>query len=148
MSEAWDRLITEMIRYMIREFLAHPAEMQTFRRVARRITADSDVLHAIAEQRPDLFLVTPDDRFVKLFPEAVERIVDVGVERTIAEVNVAHPKTVSTRDHHPCDHFGAESEILTDLLNCSLPDSLTRNCCWKEICRVRSANRRVIDEET
>ncbi len=119
MSEAWDRLITEMVRCMIREFLAHPAELLTFRHLARRVTSDPDVLHAIAEQRPDLFLVTPDDRFVKLFSEAVERIIDVGVERTIAEVNVAHPKTVPTRDHRPCDHFGAESDILTDLLNCS-----------------------------
>lgn len=149
MSEAWDRLITEMIRYMIREFLAHPAELLTFRHLARRVASDPDVLHAIAEQRPDLFLVSQDDRFVKLFPEAVERIVDIDVDRTIDEVNVAPPKTVSARDHHPCDHFGAEGEILTDLLHCSFhPDTLIRNCCWREICRVRSANPGVIDAET
>jgi hypothetical protein len=64
---------------LIREFLAHPAELLTFRHLARRVASDPDVLHAIAEQRPDLFLVTPDDRFAKLFPEAVEKIVDVGV---------------------------------------------------------------------
>ena len=106
-------------------------------------------MHATADQRPDLLLVTPDARFVKLFPEAVERIVDVGVERTIAEVKVARSKTVLTRDHRPCDHFEAESDILTDLLNCSFhPDALTRNCCWREICRVRSTNHGVIDGET
>ena len=67
MSEGWDRLATEMIRHMIREFLAQPAELLTFRRLARRIGSDPDILHAIAEQRPDLFLVTTNDRFIKLY---------------------------------------------------------------------------------
>ena len=80
MSEAWDLLITEMIRQMIREFLAHPAELLTFRKLSHRIASDADVLHAIAEQRPDLFIITDNDRFVKLFPEAVEKIVEVGVD--------------------------------------------------------------------
>jgi hypothetical protein len=84
MSEAWNRLTTEMLRHMIREFLAHPAELLTFRKLSYRIASDPDVLHAIAEQRPDLFIITDNDPFVKLFPEAVERIVDIGVDRTIA----------------------------------------------------------------
>lgn len=44
MSEGWDRLATEMIRHMIREFLAQPAEFLTFRRLALRIGSDPDVL--------------------------------------------------------------------------------------------------------
>jgi hypothetical protein len=149
MSEAWDLLITEMIRHMIREFLAHPAELLTFRKLSYRIASDADVLHAIAEQRPDLFIITDNDRFVKLFPKAVERIVDVGVDRAIAEVGVARSRPTSAHDHHPCDHFGSENEILTGLLHCSFhPDSLARNCCWREICRVRSASPNVIDAET
>jgi hypothetical protein len=49
MSEAWDRLTTEMIGCMIRQFLAHPAELLTFRRLARLVASDHDVLRAIAQ---------------------------------------------------------------------------------------------------
>jgi hypothetical protein len=105
MSDAWDRLITEMIRHMIREFLAHPAELLTFRKLSYRIASDADVLHAIAEQRPDLFIITENDRFVKLFPEAVERIIEVGMDRTIAEVGIARSRLASEHDYHPCDHL-------------------------------------------
>jgi hypothetical protein len=66
MSDAWDRLITEMIRSMIREFRAHPAEILTFSRLSRLVASDPDVLYAIAKLRPDLFMITADDRFVKL----------------------------------------------------------------------------------
>jgi len=62
MPGAWDRLITEMLRHMIREFMCHPAELLTFRQLAHRIESDSDVLHAIAEQRSELFLITRIDR--------------------------------------------------------------------------------------
>jgi hypothetical protein len=31
-NATWDKLITEMLRHMIREFLAHPAELFTFRK--------------------------------------------------------------------------------------------------------------------
>jgi hypothetical protein len=44
-----------MIRHMIREFLAHPAEVLTFRRLARLVASDPDVLYAIAKLRRDLF---------------------------------------------------------------------------------------------
>ena len=74
---------------MIREFLAHPAEILTFKRVARLVASDSDVLYAIAKLRPDLFMISANDRFVQLFPEAVERIVGTGVENAIAEVRAA-----------------------------------------------------------
>ena len=149
MSEAWDRLITEMIRQMIREFLTHPAELFTFRRLAHRITSDPDVLHAIAEQRPDLFVITADDRSLKLFSQAVERIVGEGVERTIADVRVLPSEQSSARGHRPCDHLVSEDEILSDLVHCSFnPDELTRNCCWREICRVRSANPGLVVAET
>jgi len=50
MSEAWDRLTTEMLRHMFREFLAHPAELLTFRKLSYRNASDPGVLHAIAEQ--------------------------------------------------------------------------------------------------
>lgn len=149
MSEAWERLITEILRHMIREFLAHPAELLTFRKLSYWIASDPDVLHAIAEQRPDLFIITADDRFVKLFPEAVERIVDVGVERTIAEVRAVRSEPDSKREHRPCGHFSSDDEILADLLRCSFhPETLTRNCCWSEIGRVRGVNARVVDMET
>lgn len=149
MSEGWDRLITEMVRQMIREFLSHPAELVTFRRLAHRIACDADVLHAIAEQRPDLFVVTKNDRSVKLFAEAVERIVEDGIERTIQDVKVPVLERSPARDYRLCIHFDSEDEILNDLRRCSFhSSSLTRSCCWREICRVRSANPQIVDHET
>jgi hypothetical protein len=149
MSEAWDRLITEMIRHMIREFLAHPAELLTFSRLSRLIASDPDVLYAIAKLRPDLFMITADDRFVKLFAEAVERIAHVGVESAIAEVRPAVFGHVEKGVHHPCGHFSSDQEILDNLTHSSFqPDSLTRNCCWRQICRVRGLNPQAIDQET
>jgi hypothetical protein len=59
-----------MLCHMIREFLAHPAELLTFKKLSYRIGSDPDVLHAIAEQRHDLCIITDNNRFVKLFPEA------------------------------------------------------------------------------
>ncbi len=46
----WDRLTTQMIREMIRQFLKCPREFLTFNQLAFRIPgADKDVLHAVAE---------------------------------------------------------------------------------------------------
>ncbi len=148
MSEAWDRLISEMIRHMIREFLAHPAELLTFRKLSRLVASDADVLHAIAEQRPDLFMITSNDRFVKLFPEAVVRIASTGVEKAIAEVAPVPSERDARRDHPACDHFSSDEEILADLKRASFrPESLTRSCCWSAICRVRALNPQAINEE-
>ena len=44
-----------------------------------------------------------------------ESQVECGRERTIAEVRIARSEPGSAPDHHPCDHFGSENEILTDL---------------------------------
>jgi hypothetical protein len=149
MSEAWDRLITEMIRHMIREFLAHPAELLTFRRLSRLVASDADVLHAIAEQRPDLFMITSNGRFVKLFPDAVERIATDGVEKVIAEVGPVPSERDARRDHRDCNHFSSDEEILADLRLASFrPESLTRSCCWAAVCRVRALNPQAITEET
>jgi hypothetical protein len=149
MSEAWDRFITETIRYMIREFLAHPAELLTFRRLSRLVASDQDVLHAIAEQRPDLFMITSNDRFVKLFPEAAERIASGGVEKAIAEVREIPSERDARHDHLACNHFSSDEEILADLQRVSFrSDLLTRGCCWRAICRVRAVNPQAIDEET
>jgi hypothetical protein len=45
---------------MIRQFLAHPAELLTFRRLSMLVARDHDVLHAIAQTRLDLFMITAD----------------------------------------------------------------------------------------
>jgi hypothetical protein len=149
MSDAWDRLITEMIRQMIREFISRPAELLTFGLLAHRTGSDRDVLHAIAEQRRDLFLITADDRFVKLFPEAVQRIIETGVERTIAEIRPSTSNAQFPREYSACEHFSSDAEIVRDLVQCSFsPESLTRSCCWKQICRVRADNYEAIDGET
>lgn len=59
MSEAWDWLVIEMLRPVIREYLAHPVELLTFRNLSRLVASDADVPHAVAEQRSDLFMITP-----------------------------------------------------------------------------------------
>jgi hypothetical protein len=85
MSEAWERYTTEMIRHMIREFLVRPAQFLTFNRLAHLIRADTgsvadpDILHNIAERRKDLFIITKNERGVKLFVEAVERNSSLGL---------------------------------------------------------------------
>ena len=134
---------------MIREFLAHSAELLTFRRLARLVASDHDVLHAIAHTRPDLFMITGDDRFVKLFPEAVERIVHVGVEHAIVEVRPPIVPDPSKHDPTLCSHLSSDEEILADLQRCSFhPDSLARNCCWRHICRVRGHNPGAVDQDS
>jgi len=145
----WDRLSTLMIRFMIRQFLAHPGEFLTFRKLSFLIPgSDSDVLHAIAEQRSDLFAITKDDRSLKLFPDAVQRIIRYGVERAVVEIGPSHSNTSSKQRRGRCGHF-SEEDILEDLLRCSIPpEALTRNCCWTEICRVRGLNQNLVDQES
>jgi hypothetical protein len=95
------------------------------------------------------FMITADERFVKLFPEAVERIVLLAVESTIAEVRPAPSERGTRRDHRPCSHFSSAEEILADLSRGSFrPESLTRHCCWIEISRVRGHNPKAIDADT
>ena len=145
----WERLSTLMIRQMIRQFVDHPGEFLTFQRLAWLISdADPDVLHAIAEHRPDLFVVTKNDRSLKLFPEAVERIVRMGVEQVLTEeVPVAYV-VPPQHDSGGCAHFSDE-EILVDLRRCSLPaEALTRNCCWTKICHVRGLNKQQFDQDS
>ena len=149
MPEGWERLITEMIRHMIRQFLAHPAEFLTFRRLSRLVASDPDVLHGIAEQRPDLFLITTNDRFVKLFPEAAERIASAGIENAITEPRTVPSGRDRRRDYPGRLHFSSDEEILADLQSASFgPESLTRGCCWRAICQVRALSPQAVDEET
>lgn len=155
MPEGWERLTTEILRHMLREFLTHPAEFLTFKKLAFLIRtntnflADADLLHIVAEQRRDLFIIAGNDRCLKLFTEAVERIVKDGLEHAIDEVGPINAKTHPKAEGHRCDHFSGDEEILADLTRCSFPPSaLTRNCCWREICRVRARNPKSIDKET
>ena len=76
------------------------------------------------------------------------KIVDVGLEQTIAEVGPVPAASQARRERRPCDHFASEEEILADLRRCSFrPETLTRNCCWSEINRVRCLNPGAIDAE-
>lgn len=124
----WDRLATQMIREMIQQFLRCPGEFLTFNQLVFRIPgADKDVLHVVAEQRPDLFLITKDDRSAKLFTEAVQKILWKGIETAVAEVGAPRMAPYSGRGRDRCGHLSDE-EILADLLRCSLPpEALMRN---------------------
>ena len=94
-------------------------------------------------------MITSNDRFVKLFPEAVERIADDGVEKAIAEVRAVPSGRDSRRNRPSCDHFSSDEEVLADVQRASFrPGSLTWRCCWKAICRVRALTPQAIDEET
>jgi hypothetical protein len=138
------RLITEMIR----QFFAHPAEFLTFNQLAHRIAGgDADVLHAIAEAKPDLFLITNNGSAAKLFAEAVREIL-----RGDADLTTLH--AITTPDDERvggtpfCEH-SSDEEILADLRRGSMPsEALVRNCCWRRICQVRGRNPGMIDAES
>jgi hypothetical protein len=65
MSEGWERLTTEMLRHMLREFPARPAEFLTFQKLAF-------LIRVIAEQRRDLFIIAGNDRCLKLLSSGGE----------------------------------------------------------------------------
>jgi hypothetical protein len=139
-----ERLVTDMIH----EFFAHPAEFLSFNKLAHRIAGgDADVLHAIAEAKPDLFLLTNNGRAAKLFPEAVREILKGN-----ADLTTLHPITTPEEERigagWRCEH-SSDEEILADLQHMSLPaEALTRRCCWTRICQVRGNNPGIIDAES
>jgi len=145
----WDRLATQMIREMIRQFLKEPGEFLTFGQLVFRIPgADKDVLHSLVESRSDLFLLASNDRAVKLYTDALQRILNQGVDTAIAEAGPPHGHREERRQDDRCSHYSAE-DFLADMVRGSLPpDALTRNCCWREICRVRAQNSHRVDPQT
>jgi len=145
----WDRLATRMIREMIRQFLRQPGEFLTFGQLAFRIPgADKEVLHLVADSRPDLFAVARNDKALKLHTNAVQKILRDGIDAASVQPQ-AIPQAAATREARiRCGHF-AQEELLSDLQRCSLPpEALTRNCCWSEICRIRTLSRPPIDSES
>lgn len=148
-DEAWKRLVPTMVRHMIRQFLAHPSEFLSFERLSRLMNGiPTDILHAVAEQRVDIFVIARNDRALKLYWAAVERIVHDGVERAAEEVGPV-PNSVRTGNSGGrCEHYSDE-EIIPDLLGCSLSsDMLTNSCCWRRICRLRALHQQAVDDET
>jgi len=145
----WDRLANQMIRELIRQFLRQPGEFLTFGQLTFRIPgSDKDVLHLVAENRPDLFLVTRDDRSIKLHIEAVRRILEEGMDAATTEPAPLHTPATVQEGRIRCGHF-AQEELVADLQRFSLPaEALTRNCCWSEICRLRAMARPPIDAES
>jgi hypothetical protein len=145
----WDRIISVMIRQMIRQFLAHPSEFLTFRRLSRLMNGiDADILCAVAKQRSDLFLVTQDDRYVKLFSESVERIIHDGIGRVMEEVGSVPYSAMSQHDrnHYQDDSYEG---IIPDLIGCSLSaEMLVSSSDWRQICRLRGLHRDKVDDET
>lgn len=148
-GDAWNRLLPMMVRQMIRQFLAHPSEFLNFERLSRLMGGiHTEILHAVAESRPDLFVIARNDRALKLFWEAVKRISDNGIEKAVEEAGSVPPDILRkehTRDR--CQHYSDE-EIVPDLLGCRLSsEMLTRSCCWREICRLRAIHREAVDDE-
>lgn len=144
----WDRLATQMIREMIRQFLREPGEFLTFGQLAFRIPADKEVLHLVADSRPDLFAVSRNDKALKLHTTAVQKILREGIDAAATQPQ-AIPQAATVREGRiRCGHF-AQEELLSDLQRCSLPpEALTRNCCWSEICRIRALSQPPIDSES
>lgn len=144
----WDRLVTQMIREMICQFLKQPGEFLTFGQLAFRIpNSDKDLLHSIVENRPDLFAVTRNERSVKLHTETVRRVLEEGIEAAAQEPPPTPQQVIGTAGRIRCGHF-SQDELLADLQRLSLPaEALTRNCCWTEICRLKSRCRLPIDYE-
>lgn len=145
----WDRLATQMIREMIRQFLREPGEFLTFGQLAFRIPgADKEVLHLVADSRPDLFAVARNDKALKLHTNAVQKILRDGIDTAAAQPQATPQATAAREGRIRCGHF-AQEELLSDLQRCSLPpEALTRNCCWSEICRIRALSHPPIDSES
>ena len=145
----WDRLAIQMTREMIRQFLREPGEFLTFGQLTFRIPgSDKELLHLVADSRPDLFAVARNDRALKLHTTAVQKILQDGIDAA-----TAHPEPISQNSTAPegrirCGHF-AQEELLIDLQRCSLaPEALTRSCCWSEICRIRTLCHPAIDGDS
>lgn len=145
----WDRLATQMLREMIGKFLTEPGEFLTFGQLAFRITgSDKDVLHLVAESRPDLFIVTRDDRSIKLHTQAVFRILRDGIDAVTVQPEPFQTAIPVREGGIRCGHFSQEA-LLADLHRCSLPpEALTRTCCWSEICPIRALSQPPIDEQS
>jgi hypothetical protein len=139
-----DRLITAMIR----QFFAHPGEFLSFDQLARRIPESvPELLHGIAEAKPELFLLTRRGDAAKLHTEAFEEIIE---ER--ADLTTLHPIRTPEEERIggslSCEHL-SEDEILADLAcGSALAESLLRRCCWKRICEVRGLNPGFVDAES
>src|SRR2546421_9028056 len=96
----WDRIITQMIHQMIQQCFAQPSEFFSFRQLARRIPgADADVLHAIAESRSDLFVLTKNSKSVKLEPTAIEPILQNKIDLTSVHAITATRETDFSGQH-------------------------------------------------
>jgi len=145
----WDRLAIQMTREMIRQFLREPGEFLTFGQLAFRIPgSDKEVLHLVADSRPDLFAVARNDRALKLHIRAVQKLLDDGIETVIAQPEPIPANETVPKGRIRCGHF-AEDELLNDLQRGSLlPEALTRTCCWSEICRLRVFCTPVIDTDS
>ena len=145
----WNRLATQMIREMIRQFLREPGEFLTFGQLAFRIPAsDKELLHVVAESRPDLFAIARNDRALKLHTKAVEKVLQDGIDAAAVQPEPIQSMTPIRERRIRCGHFSCE-ELLNDLHKCSLPpESLTRNCCWSEISRIRGLSHPPIDAES
>jgi hypothetical protein len=145
----WDRIATQMLREMIRQFLKTPGEFLTFGQLAFRIPSDKEISHLVADSRRDLFAISRDDRVIKLHTNVVRKILQDGIEAVVA-MAVAEGGVVNrgreNRDH--CEHFSQE-ELLVDLQRGALPsEALTRSCCWLGVCRIRGLSSPPISAES
>lgn len=145
----WDRLAIQMTREMIRQFLREPGEFLTFGQLTFRIPgSDKELLHLVADSRPDLFAVARNDRALKLHMKAVQKILDDGIEAAMAQPEPVPPNEIIAEGRIRCGHFAQEA-LLEDLQRGSLlPEALTRNCCWSEICRLRVFSNPIIDADS
>lgn len=145
----WDRLALQMTREMIRQFLREPGEFLTFGQLAFRIPgSDKELLHLVADSRPDLFAVARNDRALKLHTHAVQRILRDGVDTATAQQELPPHNSAIPEGRIRCGHFSQE-ELLSDLQRNSLaPEALTRACCWSEICRIRHLCHPAIDADS
>ena len=105
---------------MIRQFLREPGEFLTFGQLAFRIPgADKEVLHLVADSRPDLFAVARNDKALKLHTNAVQKILRDGIVAAATQPEPA-PAATTAREGIRCGHFSQE-ELLADVHRCSLP---------------------------
>jgi hypothetical protein len=92
---------------MIRESLAHAAEVFTCQKSSRLIAPDADVVHAMAAQLPDLF----HDHLQRHGVRFVESAATLSAGRILS----------ASRDHGPCAFQAATSLRASPCGHCSVP---------------------------
>jgi hypothetical protein len=135
---------------MVKILRSRPSERLTFSYLTSLVSipnCDAKLIGAMADFRPDLFVVTKDKK-LKLRMNVAEDIARQGVSKWRVPAPPAkvrenaglgkHSSGMSLDPAEGCYCNHPDEEVLRDLKKGSIPDeALVFSYCWKNICRVR-----------